>query len=77
MARWRTAGIALMALSGPSLADDKFSCSWTITGASEYMFRGISYTGEDPTVNSYLEFDYNTGGILGTAYAALLDVEHR
>jgi uncharacterized protein (TIGR02001 family) len=65
-----TAGIALMALAGPSLADDKFSWYWTITGASEYMFRGISFTNEDPTINSYVELDYNTGSVLGTAYAA-------
>jgi uncharacterized protein (TIGR02001 family) len=65
-----TAGIALMALSGPSVADDKFSWYWTVTGASDYMFRGISFTGEDPTINSYVELDYNTGSILGTAYAA-------
>jgi uncharacterized protein (TIGR02001 family) len=63
-----TAGVALMALSGPSLADDKFGYTWTITGASDYLFRGISFTGNDPTVNSYLELTYNTGGILGTAY---------
>jgi uncharacterized protein (TIGR02001 family) len=62
------AGIALMALAGPALADGyggaapapaeegrKFGYSWTVTGASDYMFRGISYTQNDPTINSYLE----------------------
>src|SRR5262245_40212153 len=65
-----SAGVAVMALAGPATADDKFSWYWTVTGASDYMFRGISFTGEDPTVNSYVELAYNTGGILGTAYAA-------
>src|SRR5262245_59197975 len=65
-----SAGVAVMALAGPATADDKFSYYWTITGASEYMFRGISYTQEDPTINSYVEFAYNTGSPLGSAYVA-------
>jgi uncharacterized protein (TIGR02001 family) len=65
-------GIALMALTGSALADGygngasapaadegrKFGYSWTVTGASDYIFRGISYTGNDPTVNSYLELTW-------------------
>ncbi|MFA5951957.1 MAG: TorF family putative porin [Hyphomicrobium sp.] len=62
------ATLAIGALSGPAAADDKFAYTWTVTGASDYIFRGLSYTQNDPTVNSYLEFTYNTGGILGTAY---------
>ena len=38
-----------------------FGYTWTITGASDYLFRGISFTGSDPTVNSYLEFTYGIG----------------
>ncbi len=34
------------------------------------MFRGISYTEEDPTINSYVELDYNTNRLFGTAYLA-------
>lgn len=64
------AGLALGALSGSAAADDKFGYSWTVTGASDYLFRGISYTGNDPTINSYLEFTYDTGSVLGTAYFA-------
>jgi len=54
------AGIAMMALASPALADDerKFDYSWTITGASDYLFRGFSLTQNDPTINSYLEFTY-------------------
>lgn len=65
------AGLAIGSLSSPAAADSPFGYTWTITGASDYMFRGISYTQSDPTVNSYLEFTYNTGGPLGTAYFAL------
>jgi len=63
-------GLALGAVSGSAAADDKFGYYWTVTGASDYMFRGISYTQSDPTVNSYLEFTYDTSSILGTAYVA-------
>ena len=52
------AGLAVAALSGAARAEDKFGYTWTITGASDYMFRGISYTSSDPTVNSYLEGTY-------------------
>jgi uncharacterized protein (TIGR02001 family) len=54
------AGIAVMALAGPATADEerKFGYTWTVTGASDYIFRGISYTGNDPTVNSYLELTW-------------------
>lgn len=64
------AGLALGVISGSAAADDKFSWYWTGTGASDYMFRGISFTDEDPTVNSYFEFAYDTSSILGTAYLA-------
>ncbi len=52
------AGLALGAVAAPAAAEDTFGYSWTVTGASDYMFRGISYTGSDPTVNSYLEGTY-------------------
>lgn len=60
------ASLAIGAFAGVAQAEDReFGWSWTLTGASDYMFRGISYTGNDPTVNSYLEVTY------GIAYAAL------
>ncbi len=43
------AGLALGVASGSAAADDKFGYSWTITGASDYLFRGISYTQSDLT----------------------------
>jgi uncharacterized protein (TIGR02001 family) len=60
------AGLALGAVSGSAAAEERsFGYTWTITGASDYLFRGISYTGSDPTINSYLEFTY------GIAYLGL------
>ena len=42
-----TAGIALMALAGPALAEDRqFGYSITVGGTSDYVFRGISFNGE-------------------------------
>ena len=52
------AGVAVAALSGAARAEDKFGYTWTITAASDYIFRGISYTESEPTVNSYLEGTY-------------------
>ena len=59
------ASLAFCALSSPSAAEDReFGYAITLTGASDYIFRGISYTQEDPTVNSYIELSY------GQAYLA-------
>lgn len=52
------AGLAFGAVAAPAQAEDTFGYSWTVTGASDYIFRGISYTQSDPTVNSYLEGTY-------------------
>lgn len=53
------AGLVLGAISGQAAAEDRqFGYTWTITGASDYLFRGYSFTGNDPTVNSYLEMTY-------------------
>jgi uncharacterized protein (TIGR02001 family) len=52
-------GLALSAFAAPAAAEeDKFGYTWTITGASDYMFRGVSFTQSDPSVNSYLEGTY-------------------
>lgn len=53
------AALSLGALTATAHAEDKLNYTWTVTGASDYLFRGISYTQNDPTVNSYLEFTYN------------------
>jgi uncharacterized protein (TIGR02001 family) len=65
------AACATLLAGGAAQADDSaFSYYLTLTGASDYMFRGISYTDEDPTVNSYVEIDYDTKSLFGTAYIA-------
>jgi len=59
------AGLALGALSASAAAEEReFGWYVTLTGASDYMFRGISYTDENPTVNAYVE------GTYGIAYLA-------
>lgn len=52
-----SAGVALLAISGPALADE-FSWSASLTGTSDYVFRGISQTDEDPTVQGSIGFAY-------------------
>lgn len=42
----------------------KIGYAVTVAGGSDYMFRGISYTDEDPTVSLYTEVNY------GIAYVA-------
>jgi uncharacterized protein (TIGR02001 family) len=61
------AGMALMALAGPALADEerKFGYSVTMAATSDYMFRGISTNDENPAFQPYVEFTY------GIAYVAL------
>jgi len=52
------AGVALLALSGTALAEDKFTWSATLTGTSDYVFRGISQTDNDPTVQGAVDVGY-------------------
>ncbi len=56
------AGLALGAFSTVALAseedDRKFGYSITLTGVSDYIFRGISFTNEKPAFQPYLEFTY-------------------
>ena len=66
------AGAALLALSGAALADGyegsvkdapadegrKFTYSFAITGTSDYVFRGISQTDNDPTIQGSLNVGY-------------------
>ena len=49
-----------MALSSAVRAEDdrKFGYSITLTGVSDYLFRGISLTDEQPAFQPYLEFTY-------------------
>jgi uncharacterized protein (TIGR02001 family) len=51
--------VALCALSGTALAEDKLSWSASLTGTSDYVFRGISQTKEDPTIQGSLGLAYD------------------
>jgi uncharacterized protein (TIGR02001 family) len=66
------AGAALFALSGAALADGyegsikdapadegrKFTYSFAITGTSDYVFRGITQTDNDPTIQGAINVGY-------------------
>ncbi|WP_423414257.1 TorF family putative porin [Hyphomicrobium sp. B1] len=56
------AAVAALGMSTAALADDdganKFGYSITISGTSDYMFRGISFTNEDPAFQPFIEFTY-------------------
>ena len=53
-----SAGVALFALSGTALAQEKLSWSASLTGTSDYVFRGISQTDEDPTIQGSVGLGY-------------------
>ncbi|RUP10072.1 TorF family putative porin [Hyphomicrobium sp.] len=60
------AALALFAAANVASAEERqFGYSLTITGSSDYLFRGISFTNNDPTANVYNEFTY------GIAYLGL------
>jgi len=60
-----SAGVALFALSGTALAEDKFAWSASLTGTSDYVFRGISQTDNDPTIQG------SVGATYGMFYAGI------
>jgi len=66
-----SAGIALFALSGTALAEDKFAWSASLTGTSDYVFRGISQTDNDPTIQGSIGATY--GMFYAGAWASGLD----
>lgn len=51
------AGIALLALSGAAQAEE-FTWSATATGTSDYVFRGVSQSDEDPTIQGSVGIGY-------------------
>ena len=46
-------------MSGTALADDKLSWSASLTGTSDYVFRGISQTDNDPTIQGSVGATYD------------------
>jgi uncharacterized protein (TIGR02001 family) len=88
------AGAALLALSGAALADGyegsikdapaeegrKFTYSFSATGTSDYVFRGISQTDNDPTIQGAINVGYGIfyAGVWGSGLdfdAAFNDAE--
>jgi uncharacterized protein (TIGR02001 family) len=52
-----SAGVALLALSGAAAAEE-LSWSASLTGTSDYVFRGISQTDNDPTIQGSIGVSY-------------------
>ena len=80
------AGIALLALTSGALADGyevaapaavdegrKFTYSFALTGTSDYVFRGISQTDNDPTIQGAVNVGY--GIFYAGVWASGLDFE--
>ncbi len=80
------AGVALVAVSGAASADGyeayapppppaeegrKFSMSFGLTGTSDYVFRGVSQTLNDPTIQGSIDAEY--GMFYAGAWASGLD----
>ena len=53
-----SASVAFFALTGVALADDKLTWSASLTGTSDYIFRGVSQTDNDPTIQGSLGVGY-------------------
>jgi uncharacterized protein (TIGR02001 family) len=53
----------MVSMSGSALAADKFAWSASLTGTSDYVFRGITQTDGDPTIQGSI------GGTYGIFYA--------
>lgn len=62
------AGVALVAMSGAALAQDKLEWSVTGTGTSDYVFRGLSLNDEDPAFQASFDLTYGIWytGLWGT-----------
>jgi len=74
------ASVALLALAAPAVAGDfglkddgarKFEWSVTATGTSDYIFRGVSLSGEDPVFQASVDASYGIWyfGAWGTSLA--------
>ena len=63
---------ALVGLAAPALAEDReFSWSVTLSGTSDYIFRGISFNNEDPAFQPSINFGYGIlyAGVWGSNIA--------
>jgi uncharacterized protein (TIGR02001 family) len=60
------AAVAVLGMSSAALADDddrKFGYSITLTGTSDYIFRGVSLTSGDPAFQPFIEFTYGNANL--------------
>jgi uncharacterized protein (TIGR02001 family) len=66
------AAVASTALIGAAQAEDReFSWSMTVGGTSDYIFRGISLTSEDPAAQGSVDMSY--GIFYAGAWASNVD----
>lgn len=68
--------VLLAAAASPALAQEESTSAWKITGGatvvSDYRFRGISLSDEDPAVQGTLNLNHSSGFYVG-AWASSLD----
>ena len=66
---------ALMTLSAPALADDgPFSFAGSVTLTTDYVFRGISQTENDPAIQGDFTLSHESG-LFGTVWASNVDFD--
>jgi uncharacterized protein (TIGR02001 family) len=66
------AALALAATVAPAAAEEReFSWSMTVGGTSDYVFRGLSFTNEDPAAQGSLDMSY--GIFYAGAWASNID----
>ncbi len=69
MRNMATLGVGLLMAATPVLAQDEdegpHSLSFTVTGVSDYVFRGVSQTQEDPALQGAIDYKHESGFYLG------------
>ncbi len=61
--------LSALVLSAPALAQEEDEAGWsfggTITGTSDYIFRGVSQTDEDPAIQGSVDVSHSSGFYAG------------
>ncbi|WEK40202.1 MAG: TorF family putative porin [Candidatus Brevundimonas colombiensis] len=65
------AATAAIALSGPASAQSDVKVAWNVGVVSDYIFRGVSQTGEDPAIQGGV--DLTSGSFYAGAWASNVD----
>jgi len=66
-------GVLALASAGPALADDPapaIACTGSLTAASDYRFRGLTQTSEDPAVQGSIECAHASSGVYAGVWAS-------